>query len=658
LPNLTIYEASSPVNFYLENDFTLTYGKWKGYIDTFCTNCVSQCTDSKWSPIIVYIFQYYDNLIYSTSHNVVGTRKSNLFEDGDHNAWKFQRADKRHVYQLFTSTQELGKIQSQIGEIPKFIVKQNLTFHTVGKDNWESVGCELNEFSAEILRMLTVLDSYINMLSMCSSRFLDVNIISPRQLKTSLEQLRDLVSRFNVTLSISISDIMSYYGLPIVDCLISKDIIVLSVNIPLVSKHIEIVKKRTVIIPYQWDKYVCYLEMPINYLAILTLPDGKTKILTLHCNPYKDYLCYATDIVYDLTAHVSCLISVITGTFADTQAEACSMTCTESTVTRVTQLQYDTFVITNAPAVMKYQCKAEVDVLIQHNNIGALKVQMPCNCKLKVTDDVIISPQFPCLLNDTNTVNFLYYLPPAWCKVPSVSIKKYSTTSNFNSFKDTFNMDSNPINTRDHIIVNIGLIYAIVGVIIVAFVIVVIKLYLRIRTTEIRQHRWEQNNQLRQEQQSSRQDEGRVQLPTQADVPQRNQQTRTFNVAYRRSTQELQPVPRPQLPPSVRPQVPALPVPITITGGFIRKTPTATIQRRPAPHCPLRQQYSPLHRMNQQGAVMTTTRDGVSAGQYEPVKSAHQRTEMQQLQQNTSAKYISVIPSTNNTNSTIYEVVP
>jgi hypothetical protein len=181
----------------------------------------------------------------------VGTRKSNLFEDGDHNAWKFQRADKRHVYQLFTSTQELGKIQSQIGEIPKFIVKQNLTLHTVGKDKWEALGCELNEFSAAMLRMLTVLDSYKNMLIMCSSRLLDVNIISPRHLRTSLEQLLNLVSSFNVTLSISIDDIMSYYGLSIVDCLISKDIIVLSVNIPLISKYIEIDKKRTVIIPYQ-----------------------------------------------------------------------------------------------------------------------------------------------------------------------------------------------------------------------------------------------------------------------------------------------------------------------------------------------------------------------------------------------------------------------
>jgi hypothetical protein len=87
-----------------------------------------------------------------------------------------------------------------------------------------------------------------------------------------------------------------------------------------------------------------------------------------------------------------------TGATVDELNSHCAFRCHESQALIISEVQDDVYVITHPQPMMLIQCgKSTQDIITSAlGKPGALQVHLPCNCQLRLKEDVVIPTRYPC----------------------------------------------------------------------------------------------------------------------------------------------------------------------------------------------------------------------------------------------------------------------
>ncbi|KAJ3617865.1 hypothetical protein MTP99_006953 [Tenebrio molitor] len=109
-----------------------------------------------------------------------------------------------------------------------------------------------------------------------------------------------------------------------------------------------------------------------------------------------------------------CAVKMYTGATVDELNSHCAFRCNESQAMIISEVQDDVYVITHPQPMMLIQFgKSTQDIITSAvGKPGALQVHLPCNCQLRLKEDVVIPTSPPCeSLNKHPGPRYLPYRP-------------------------------------------------------------------------------------------------------------------------------------------------------------------------------------------------------------------------------------------------------
>ncbi|KAJ8910407.1 hypothetical protein NQ315_011371 [Exocentrus adspersus] len=242
----------------------------------------------------------------------------------------------------------------------------------------------------------------------CKQHLIPMGILQPTILRKDLKKLDWELEQLGQGLAIPPGSISRYYQLPICDCAVTEESIVIHVRVPITQRELA------------------------YHLAVAD--QGELRTISgagLHqCKPFHDKLCYIPRFSGDALHGPTCARKLFSGTTVTELSQHCPLSCHGSTSLTISEIEEGTYVVTHPKPATYIRCGQNTTVLKDsaYSSPGAVKIHVPCNCEMVVNEEVIIPQRYPCLRDRTPGAAIAHILPAAWSTLKSFYIDPTTTS--------------------------------------------------------------------------------------------------------------------------------------------------------------------------------------------------------------------------------------
>lgn len=229
----------------------------------------------------------------------------------------------------------------------------------------------------------------------CNSQLIPKSLIKVENLTNSLTQLRQILKAHNLVSSISPDEQSAFYKVPITDCsyIENNGNFIVRIQVPVVRKGVTPALFQLESVPFIFDdekgsgsnRQLCQIRAdPSTYIF-----DKSTGILKKStCNPTSP-LCKLTN--FASSDVVSPCVSAVFSGSVEGVKKHCEMDCLPwreikdglKMLPAFHQIKPDTWLVTGHPLTgVAIKCQGKQDQILEHPEIGALEITVPCSCNL------------------------------------------------------------------------------------------------------------------------------------------------------------------------------------------------------------------------------------------------------------------------------------
>lgn len=274
-------------------------------------------------------------------------------------------------------------------------------------------------------------DNLREILATCTNKNLPTTLVNHTVLLSDLQKLNDLASNKSLTLAIDpINKLHLYYNLKLTSCKISKEKILIKIQIPFKKAHLNYVVYENTPVPLVWRDKICYLT---TTKAIIIKTENFTQAIhsdDKNCNLNNSPLCLIPRETITTDHTHTCLIHIIEGSSLSFLKEICHTTCYPMTPHPIiTPILPNKFLITNIQKNLKIKCNdpKHSKSITNNQQAGTLELILPCDCHIRDDTTVLINSIEPCDSRDFNNPKLTHLLPLTWTKFNSITIFPFET---------------------------------------------------------------------------------------------------------------------------------------------------------------------------------------------------------------------------------------
>ncbi|KAL1487645.1 hypothetical protein ABEB36_015689 [Hypothenemus hampei] len=349
--------------------------------------------------------------VHSLTDNI-GTILRTVSEDSH----SFRHYEKQMQTALSKTEQQIQNIGAHFNHL------QNTTFFLEHHQHLLSTSIARNEFtSLHHSIMLARLLRKQSIFTACKERKLPSTIVHPKILQQDLTRLRNDLRNSNHDLAIPITDLSSYYHLPIAECSFTKSQLLILLKVPIIQEGNYWKLFELISVPFAWYNQTC--SIPRYPLFIATTHEHPASLMQIrqisganlhHCKPYHDKLCYLPHFSSEATEGPTCAKILFLGGTLQELSQQCPITCHASTTMLISEVQQDTYIVTHPKLTLKITChNSTITVPAKYTHQGAIKLQLPCYCFLSTLDEIIIPKRFPCISDNIHS-QLTHIIPGVW----------------------------------------------------------------------------------------------------------------------------------------------------------------------------------------------------------------------------------------------------
>lgn len=253
----------------------------------------------------------------------------------------------------------------------------------------------------------------------CEQNLLSQTLVPKTVLETNLRKLEKSLLKTNLSLAIPIENVLLYYKLKIVTCVIQNGEMLLKMNVPIRNSIYRYTVYKPIKTPVVWENKLCNLK--INSLLVIksnelikTIPQDYSE-----CGVHSFPLCLIPrEIMVDFSEHV-CLFSVLQHEQIS-KLSNCSFECTDRPEFPIfTKLLPNKYLITNIRKNLTLQCLDKVVKVLEPTQIGTIRLNVPCNCSILLGNEILLNTVKPCDASDVITIKIDNLIPAHWSKIQS-----------------------------------------------------------------------------------------------------------------------------------------------------------------------------------------------------------------------------------------------
>lgn len=282
----------------------------------------------------------------------------------------------------------------------------------------------------KIISVSRALKTY-TIINACKQHQIPPTVLHPDVLQKDLVTLQNELKASNHFLAISIHDLTRYFHLPICDCTVSKNLLTVSVKIPISQAPVPWNLVELVTTPFKWKNQTCTIMHSSIYLAVLESNSNtfsQIRAITgtsLHqCRPYHDKLCHIPRFSSDTYHGPLCAIQMYKGASGEELARICEMTCHPSTSLIITETAEDEYMLAHPIQNTTIECPQSTSPLPQgaYTTPGAIEIHLPCSCSVQVNKEILIPSRYPCDGAASPSAQVTHILPAMWTHLASVQL--------------------------------------------------------------------------------------------------------------------------------------------------------------------------------------------------------------------------------------------
>lgn len=272
-----------------------------------------------------------------------------------------------------------------------------------------------------ILNRHTYLSKLSEVSSYCRQNLLPPSIIPPSTLTPDLLNLNTKIIPMHHTLAIPLSDIHTYYSIPIVNCISSPTKTIFNVRVPIKQTNTSWSLYKFLPTPLAWKNQTCHL---LDEKIILAKSGNLFRTLSGSqldsCDPKG--LCYLPRQLGASSLTQTCAELLFRVARLDTLMSHCDFTCfPKPSRTIVTTINPTSFVLTHPTKFLSLSCLNTTESTlpkIPSDVLGALQLTLPCSCQLSENSTILISRSFPC--TSQSLPNIYHIIPSTWSNLHSL----------------------------------------------------------------------------------------------------------------------------------------------------------------------------------------------------------------------------------------------
>ncbi|KAF5308758.1 hypothetical protein FQR65_LT17969 [Abscondita terminalis] len=246
-------------------------------------------------------------------------------------------ATRNHVKRMFTSSYEITILMKRIAERENLVVHEGHYRNNLDDCVKEETCKDKNSLDLVLLDYKQRYEWSRSFVNMCQNKKLQLDIISMFELNNALEIIRQQAIKSNYVLTLS--TLSEYYTMPLIECIISPEVGVVGIHIPLLKKELIGLSMKKIVTPtYAWNDYTCSVDVPSINIAITQTHDRWT-ILIPKCDPFKEELCLVTETRNAETLPLLCVKQVLTGGPIKQFKAVCPITCRETGLSLISTIR-------------------------------------------------------------------------------------------------------------------------------------------------------------------------------------------------------------------------------------------------------------------------------------------------------------------------------
>lgn len=278
-----------------------------------------------------------------------------------------------------------------------------------------------------VIRQLQILQlvSRLEILSQCRERKLPTFVVTVDKLKSDLVVLSEAVTEDGYELAVPPEEISKYLNLEIVECIVSDEHILVNLRIPIRRRGSQWKLYELLTVPFAWTDRVCELQIDAAFIAV-----NGDQLMTLQgraerdCKPYDNPLCYVPRFTGGVSSSSICVEKIFQGATIQELSSFCVFKCVTGNQPIVSKINNFKYVLTHVTGIINLICRYShnktIDLTSQRT-LGALEVDVPCDCRLVSSSRVLISDSYPCdMLPRISSV--VQTIPASWSKIKSLKL--------------------------------------------------------------------------------------------------------------------------------------------------------------------------------------------------------------------------------------------
>ncbi|KAG8305318.1 hypothetical protein J6590_072024 [Homalodisca vitripennis] len=287
----------------------------------------------------------------------------------------------------------------------------------------------------------------LEIISQCREKKIPTAVVKPKIFLHDLEELNVRINKQGYQLVVPITDVSEYLKLEIADCVISDDVILVNIKVPIVRLQTDWKLYEMIAAPFAWHNTTCVLQHETTYVAASDKGIASISGSALHdCQVFERPLCFVPRYPGDTLASSLCHRKLFEGATIQDLTNYCVYSCTPGSRPLVSMVDDQRYVITHAQEPLRIQCRTSgVDKYFSTPHAampGALEIKVPCDCKLLIGENLLISELYPCI-NETYVTDMTHIIPASWSKLKSLKLPPLRThaSTNFENFTECLDFD-------------------------------------------------------------------------------------------------------------------------------------------------------------------------------------------------------------------------
>ncbi|KAK4885050.1 hypothetical protein RN001_001321 [Aquatica leii] len=416
LPNISFYQTTRQVLFKFSQPKSLIE---KSKCNQFCIDHKKLCEFLQFSK------DYFSHVNTNLENRQINDNERILADDGE--IFDFQYATRNHVKRMFTNNYEIAVLMKRVMNRGDIVIHEGQ--YQTNLDNYiKNISCnEKNFFELVMLDYNQRYDWTRSFVNMCQNKKLQLDIVTMDILSNVLDLVKINISKDDYV--IALTTVSQYYSMPLIECIISQDVAIIGIHIPILKKELkDLVMKKVVTPTFAWNEYTCSVNIP-SFTVALVQRNSEWTILVPKCDPFKEELCLVSEAHNTETIALLCVRQVLTGGTMKQFMSVCPINCRETGKQNqfITPIGSHKFLVTHPKENLTLQCPEKHHNLTINPNIGSLWVDIPCYCYFKDNSLKNIYPTYPCV-DKTITYSTRQVIPAVWSKFPGLTLPSWETT--------------------------------------------------------------------------------------------------------------------------------------------------------------------------------------------------------------------------------------